>query len=527
MQTTTSPKHKAIGFFLDKGILLSDDVVEIFGEGLDLEAVYSSLKPEPQADAPLILSKDIHRALSRRPLPDINWRDLEKARANYERGKNKSVYKQFLGFLEDESNEEEEQSKAVSVSFSYSEEPHKREVRDFVSYFNVRFRALSTILMSRPELRGATSIKNIAAKGDRASVSVIGIVVAKRQTKNQNIMVTLEDPTGTTNVLINKNKPELYDDANTLVLDEVVGVAGVSGENIVFANSLLWPDTINKKLAKSEEPGHAIFLSDLHVGSSYFLPDAFKRFLSWINLESGSEEQKSIARDVKYMFIAGDLVDGVGIYPNQDEELSIKDIYGQYEEVAKLLAQVPKHIPIIICPGNHDAMRIAEPQPALYEDFAKGMAALPNVTLVSNPSLITIHQTPTFAGFRVLLYHGYSFDYYVAAVDSIRNNGGYDRADLVMKFLLKRRHLAPTHTSTLYLPTKDEDHLVISKVPDFLVSGHIHKSAVSQYHSTTLICGSCWQSTTPFQEKVGHHPEPGRIPVVNLQTREVKILKFV
>ena len=31
---------------------------------------------------------------------------------------------------------------------------------------------------------------------------------------------------------------------------------------------------------------------------------------------------------------------------------------------------------------------------------------------------------------------------------------------------------------------------------------------------------------TSFQEKVGHHPEPSRVPIVNLKTREMKILKF-
>jgi DNA polymerase II small subunit len=146
--------------------------------------------------------------------------------------------------------------------------------------------------------------------------------------------------------------------------------------------------------------------------------------------------------------------------------------------------------------------------------------------MVSNPALVNIHAIDGFEGYNVLLYHGYSFDYYVANVDSIRNNGGYDRADLIMKFLLKRRHLAPTHTSTLYMPYADKDPLVIDTIPDFFVTGHIHKAAVAKYKNITLISGSCWQSKTDFQEKVGHHPEPSRVPAVNLATREVKILRF-
>ena len=126
----------------------------------------------------------------------------------------------------------------------------------------------------------------------------------------------------------------------------------------------------------------------------------------------------------------------------------------------------------------------------------------------------------------MLIYHGYSFDYYIANIDQIRTSGGYDRADLVMKYLLERRHLAPTHTSTLYIPDSEKDILVIEQVPDFFVTGHLHKTSVSQYKATTLISGSCWQDITNYQIKVGHHPEPGRVPVVNLKTREMRILRF-
>ena len=125
------------------------------------------------------------------------------------------------------------------------------------------------------------------------------------------------------------------------------------------------------------------------------------------------------------------------------------------------------------------------------------------------------------------MYHGYSFDFYVANVDQIRNNGGYHRADLIMKFLLKRRHLAPAFKSTPYLPAHKEDPLLIKKVPDIMISGHIHYSSVAHYKGVTMICGSCWQGKTDFQEKLGHTPEPGRVPIVNLKTREVKVLRFM
>ena len=216
----------------------------------------------------------------------------------------------------------------------------------------------------------------------------------------------------------------------------------LNAENIVFANNILWPDVpATKELKKSPEECYAVFLSDFHVGSDKFLPKEFNHFLQWINGEIGTEEQKQIAQKIKYAFIIGDLVDGLGIYPGQEEELVIKDIYQQYEECAKLLKKIPPHINLIICPGNHDAMRIAEPQPELYKDFAKPIWEIENTIMVSNPAVVNIHSSEGFDGFNILLYHGYSFDYYVAEVDSIRVKGGYDRADLIMRFLLQRRHL--------------------------------------------------------------------------------------
>ena len=427
----------------------------------------------------------------------------------------------------EEPQNELKQEDKVKVIYSYKEEPKKREPQDFVDYFNSRYKAIEKILKQRQELKTTVSINRIANKQEKENVAIIGIVSSKQTTKNGNLLLMLEDPTGKRNVLINKNKPSLFNEAKDIVLDEVIGVVGVNVDTITFVNSIIWPDIpTTKELKKTDQEKYALFLSDLHVGSSKFLPDDFEKFLRWINGEMGNEQQRSIAKKVEYIFIAGDLVDGCGIYPEQDKELIINDVYEQYRECAKLLKQIPQHIPLIICPGNHDALRISEPQPILSKDFAKPMHELNNAIMVSNPSLVNINSTGNFSGFDVLMYHGYSFDYFVAQVDSLRNQGGYDRADLIMKFLLKRRHLAPSHLSTLYIPDTKKDPLVIEKVPDFFLSGHIHKSITANYRNTTLICGSCWQSKTTFQEKVGHNPEPSRVPIVNLQTRDVKILKF-
>ena len=95
-----------------------------------------------------------------------------------------------------------------------------------------------------------------------------------------------------------------------------------------------------------------------------------------------------------------------------------------------------------------------------------------------------------------------------------------------MHYLLQKRHLAPTHGSTVYVPDTQEDPLVIDKVPDLFVCGDMHRSDISQYNNVITINCSCWQSKTDFQEKVGNDPDSAKVPLFNLMNREIKILNF-
>ncbi len=519
-------------------MLPSVDVLQADTSSLDLDTLPTDILNIS------VVSQDALRLISLNY--SVDWLQFDRLRVHYERGRI-TGYNDYLHYFFSSSQmlsplpittDSHQQLQASSVpahiktsvqpTVSYDKSSHQYTVADFVSHFNQRYALLEKLLRSRPELQNTISIRRIFKKQDKEHVSIIGMVSNKMETKNGNLRLTLEDPTGAIDVLVNKGKPDLYEAAQDIVLDEVIGVVGVCGNRILFVNNIFWPDIpFTKELKKASDDVYAVFLSDIHVGSRYFLHEEFRRFLRWINSASGNEEQRNIAARVGYVFIAGDLVDGIGVYPGQDEELVIKDIYEQYHEFARLIKQIPQSIKIILCPGNHDALRLSEPQPPLDRDFARPVYELPNVTVVSNPALVTIHASDAFSGIDVLMYHGYSFDHYVANVDSIRNKGGYHHADLIMKFLLKRRHLSPTQGSTLRIPSSSTDPLVITHVPDIFITGHIHYSCVAQYRSVTLVSSSCWQSTTSFQEKMGHTPEPARAPVINLRTRKAKILKFI
>ncbi|MBI2151854.1 metallophosphoesterase [Candidatus Woesearchaeota archaeon] len=415
----------------------------------------------------------------------------------------------------------------LDVVYTFSIEPQKFSPAHFTSIFISRYNFLEKILRQRSELQGTIAIGRLLKKKEKEKVSIIGLVENISLTKNGNLIVTLEDLTGKISVIISKNRADIFAMAKDLVFDEVVGLSGTFQDKIIFAEEFFWPDVPEtNEMKKGDLEEYAIFLSDVHVGSSLFLKEEFNKFLQWINCLVGNEQQREIASKVKYVIISGDLVDGVGIYPGQEKELEIKDIVGQYAEFANLIKKIPSDKQIVLCAGNHDVTHIAEPQTLFYKEFAPALYELPNVTMVSNPAMINIGKSKTFSGLDVLMYHGFSFDYYVANVESIRNGGGYHRADLIMKFLLKRRHLAPSFKSTPYVPGYKDDPLLIRKIPDIMVSGHIHYCSVANYKGVTLICGSCWQAKTTFQEKLGHDPEPARVPLVNLKTRQVKILNF-
>lgn len=418
------------------------------------------------------------------------------------------------------------QNAKVEIIFSYKAEPKKREVQDFTGYFTSRYDSLRSILQHRKELQSLTSINRLNQKREREQTALIGMITDKQETKTGKIMLTAEDMTGKIKVIVSQNS-DAYEIAKETTLDEVLGIVGTCAGDVIFASNLILPDIpLYKEMKKSPDEAYVLFLGDFHLGSKLFLWEPFEKLITWIRGEQGNEKQAEIAKKVKYIFVTGDLVEGVGIYPDQEKDLAITDIYEQYNELAKHLRRIPQDKRIIICPGNHDAMRIAEPQPPLYKDFAEAVWKLPNVTMVSNPAYVNIHSSESFPGFDVLMYHGFSFIYYANAVESIRNKGGQRRPDLIMKYLLQRRHLAPTHKSTLYLPDAQKDSLVIDKIPDFFASGHIHRTSAANYRNITMLNCSSWLEMTEYQEKVGLIPQPGRALLVNLQTRKVKILKF-
>jgi len=348
-------------------------------------------------------------------------------------------------------------------------------------------------------------------------LKIIGMITEKRESK-QKMLLTVEDLHASTMVLVPQNAPdELMKKARCLVLDQVVCLSVTkTRSNLLIAEDIILPDIAQKPQNKAPIPVYAVLTSDMHVGSTKFQREAFNRFTLWLNGRYGDEKMRELASHVKYVVIAGDIVDGIGVYPNQVKELTIKDVYTQYRLAAKFIEQIPDYIEVIIIPGNHDAPRKALPQPAISNTFLEPLRESRSVYSLGNPCLLSLHNV------EVLLYHGRSLDDIISTVPDM----GFEHPEKAMKLLLQGRHLAPVYGGKTPLSPENRDFLVIEDVPDILHAGHIHVLGYTNYRGVLIVNSGGWQEQTDYMRRLGLTPTPGKVPVVNLQTLETTVIPF-
>ena len=383
----------------------------------------------------------------------------------------------------------------------------KGEVENFVNYFRNRYSKLSRLLRPNGKdplvsLRDARRYIN-----DRVRVNVL--VREKRDTKKGNLLLEVEDMSGSFKVVVSGGRDEKLLEAGKRILrDDVISISGKVLEPFIIADEIEWPDFPLMRQRKLAENDLAIaYLSDTHFGSRYFLEREFKSFVDWLH---GKGEAKDLAGKVKYVIVAGDLVDGIGVYPNQEKELVVKDIYAQYRMFDDFVESLPDWIEVIACPGNHDAVRRGEPMPAIGKDLIKS-----DITSVGNPSTVIVE------GLRHQLYHATSIDSMIANLP----NASYMHPEKMMVEYLKRRHLSPIYGGNLIIP-ENIDYMVIDDEPDVLHCGHVHKNGYTQYRGTLLINSGTFQDRTEFQVKQGHVPTPALVPVYEAKSGRLRTLDF-
>lgn len=381
----------------------------------------------------------------------------------------------------------------------------------YSALFASRYRSLSRLLKGRPDLQNVRPMAEL--KNQHAPASAIGMIRQVRETpEKHHIILTVEDETGSLDVLIPKDSAPAR---GAYLNDEVVGLSLTFSRErgrLPRVLAVLRPEVASARaFHRSTGPTRVVFLSDLHIGSRSFLSDAWGGLVDFL---SGRGPRPELAHQVAHVVIAGDLVDGIGIYPNQERDLAIGDIVEQYAELGRRLRELPERLNVIVVPGNHDAVCPAEPQPGLPKELVRLLP--PNVRALGNPSTFALE------GVVIEAYHGRSFDDLIPAIPG----ASYGRPTEVMKRMLSMRHLGPMYGGRTPLAPQSTDGLVIETAPDIFVTGHAHTFGVDQYRGVLLLNASTWQAETEYQRMRNIVPVPARAAVVNLADLTLDALDF-
>ncbi len=373
----------------------------------------------------------------------------------------------------------------------------------FTSLFSDRYSKLLRIMMQRSQAKKLTSIANVTGGKLGEEVFVAGLLMDRRGERDVTKLV-IDDPTGSLEILVFNQ--ELQEIANSLLMDQFVMAGITNGKNGGFiAKELLVPDIPDHIAIRSKTETYAVLISDIHIGSKYFMEKEFTEFISWLS------SPDPVARKVGFLLICGDIIDGVGIFPNQDKELLLTDIVEQMAKAAQLLDKVPKHIKTFMIPGNHDPGRRALPQPAIPEKHNMSLWNRENFFMLGNPAFLDLN------GVKVLMFHGQSLDDVVGTTPGL----SYAQPAKAMRALLRTRHLSPIYGKRTPIAPELEDLMVINEVPDIFHSGHVHVVDLDMYKGTLIINSGAWQSQTGYQASVGITPTPGIAIIVNLATMKV------
>src|SRR5919106_1947217 len=408
-------------------------------------------------------------------------------------------------------------------------------VEGYTALFRSRYEKSLRILSLRPESKRITKITSIKQKihpnnsnnikSDKSnnrmgnfvsnSTSIVsGLLMSKRGKKN-GVEIVIDDFSGSLNALATTD--ELKKQALMLTLDQMVmlEVENISnkkkGLQGFVIKDIISPDIPDHLPARSKIESYAVLISDIHVGSKNFMEAEFIRFLNWL---SSSEDE--LVRKIKFICIGGDLIDGIGIFPNQDKELLETDTSKQISHAVDLLNKIPKDLRVFIIPGNHDPGRRALPQPSLPKRDFNELYLLENFTILGNPSMLELN------GVKILMYHGQSLDDIIATTPGL----DYSKPAEAMKILLKARPLSPIYGQRTPMAPELEDMMVITEVPDILHSGHVHVIDVQNYRGTLIVNSGAWQSQTKFQQTMGVVPTPGIAILVNLATLQPYQISF-
>lgn len=388
------------------------------------------------------------------------------------------------------------------------------KTEEFKQYFSSRYEKLLKLL----QRRGLSFLSTSSVRGIKQGQEVVlSLMLLEKRETGKALILEGEDSSGFIRLIVPKRSQKLFYEASLILPDSVFGARVTRLNDSFLVRELFLPDAPiggEEKISEAPET-YLCLVSDLHVGSKKFRRDLWESFLDWINRGRDPE-----AKRVRYLIIAGDLVDGVGIFPGQRWELECTSVKKQLEEAAGLLRDIPSHIEIILSPGNHDPVEKALPQPPLTGEYRRILERVRGIIFVGNPAWIKL------GGRSILIYHGQSFDDIIQALPNVSYNTLQKDIGSVLESVVRHRHLAPIYGGNTPILPLPEDLLVLEKLPNIIHSGHIHIAYAGTYRNIKLVNTGTWQEQTSYQKSMGLEPTVGTMAIVNLKTLSLKLKKF-
>ncbi|HYA22011.1 MAG TPA: hypothetical protein VEG31_02430, partial [Thermoproteota archaeon] len=169
--------------------------------------------------------------------------------------------------------------------------PVSDSVSSRVDYFQSRFRQLQRILMSRPDFSSPAPVGEISKANSQAPFKTIAMIL-----KKDNRRMEVEDLKDSATLYMPKNPdPELEEKLSYLVVDMVVGLELRKFQGAVFINDVVLPDVPDTPPKRTRDAIVTLLLSDLHVGSQYYLEKEFAALADWLSGLKGTSSSQAIA----------------------------------------------------------------------------------------------------------------------------------------------------------------------------------------------------------------------------------------
>ncbi len=423
------------------------------------------------------------------------------------------------------------------IKFTFTGYKIERSMRLVDSYVRLlidRYQKLRRILLERPDLRYAVSLRDIkrgikkimeSENAQQRKVVTIGLVSSVVRTSKK-IEIILEDIISGEREgrIVNRALAEVtstsqaFKKAIWVSEDEVIGVIGTINNDKINIDDILLPGISLKPVKRPNDDIYVALISDLHVGSSRFAESKFKAFLKAVQGDTDDPKLKNVAEKLRFIIIAGDLVDGFGMYSGQEKELLTDDVEEQYKMLSELLSMIPEDIRIVLIPGDHDVSGLYVPSPPIPREFARSLYEQQNIHMLGDPSFIRI------AGIDILVSHGRGLDDAIElyTIKGLTSDGIID----AMESLLLRRNLVIPINGKTPLAPYPYDFNVITTMPDIMHTGHTHIAAAAMLHKNILLINSgSWQEQSIKQKLKGLNPSVGTCYFVNL--KNMSLIKAV